>query len=391
MDYEQLYKRLWQAVAANDKAVAKDMQAFIRQFLLQLRAEGYDLSGPVEATLTEYLASVNNALNSAIAQALAISTGQTVTAGLLQSEEIKTAVRNAFEQRWPDGLTLSKRLWRWENDTRDGVEAALKAGVVAGKSQGKILYDMQRAIERAEAGQRFKIVEQNADDWVKELYESARTVLHTPEARAEWQKTLDEVREHIDGLKKTGTRYAAERVFSQIQTALEKGREDLMDNAVRWWTYDKQLYHLKRIARTEMATALHRAVIDDTVNDDTIIGYQWRLSASHPVADICDYYANIEMGLGKGVFSKDSVPRSKAHPHCMCLLVPRRTTIAQAGDKNYADFIRNTSNSVREQMLPEWAKHAMRDGVNLDRLIRTDGAGLISKKDAIAAGFLQDS
>jgi hypothetical protein len=59
---------------------------------------------------------------------------------------------------------------------------------------------------------------------------------------------------------------------------------------------------------------MHNAVIDSTHDDSTIIGYQWRLSGSHKIFDICDYYANIDMGLGKGVWTKDAVPRHKAHP-----------------------------------------------------------------------------
>jgi len=35
--------------------------------------------------------------------------------------------------------------------------------------------------------------------------------------------------------------------------------------------------------------------------------------------------------LGKGIFTKETVPHHKAHPHCMCLLIPRVTPISDKG------------------------------------------------------------
>lgn len=380
MDYDALYKRLWQAVAANDQALAGDMQAFIRQFLLRLRSEGWELSGDAETALNSYLSSIETALKSSIAAAVAVGFGLPVTAAALRSEAVLQAAERAFSERWPDGLKLSDRLWNWQDSTRTGIQDVLKQGVRLGESTGKTLYAMQRAIERTNGGQRFKIVENHIDDWVTELHQSAQALIHNPAAGAQWQTVVDDAEARIAGLAKTGSRHAAERVLSQIKAAVDKGREDLLDNAVKWWTYDKQLYGLKRIARTEMATAAHRAVIASAIDDPDIIGFQWRLSASHPATDICDYYANIEMGLGKGVFTKEAVPRHKAHPHCMCLLIPRTTPIKQKGDRNYADFIRNTSEERRDQLLPKWTKNLMALGTPLDKLLRSDGLGLVTRE-----------
>jgi hypothetical protein len=215
---------------------------------------------------------------------------------------------------------------------------------------------------------------------IPELHQSAQALIHNPAARADWNAVVGEVRERIDGLKMTGSRTAAEQVFKKIQEAVNKSREDLLDNAVKWWTYDKQLYNLKRIARTEMATAAHRAVIASVEGDDSIIGFQWRLSGSHPATDVCDYYANIDMGLGKGVWTKEAVPHHKAHPHCMCLLIPRVTPISQKGSTHYADFVRNSPKQRREQLLPKWANQLNGLGMPLDNLIRPDGMGLVTRQ-----------
>jgi hypothetical protein len=132
-----------------------------------------------------------------------------------------------------------------------------------------------------------------------------------------------------------------------------------------------------------MATATHRAVISDTVDNPSVIGYQWRLSSGHKIADICDYYASIEQGLGKGVWRKESVPSSKAHPHCMCLLIPRVTQIKEKGSENYPQFVQSLSDKQRAALLPKWANEALDNGIPLKQLLREDGLGLVRKQDVI--------
>jgi len=381
MDYEALYKKLAQAIVKAEGKMNADTAAFVARFVKQLRAQGYKLDGDAEAALNTYLTSMETTLKSAISEALVISSGVAVTQASLHSKTVLAAAEQAFIAQWPDGLALSDRLWRWKKSARDGVQQQLQLGIKQAKANGAVVYNLQRAIEK-DTGRRFAIVSDHTSQWVQELYESAQTMIHTPLDKTAWQKVVDEVESHISDLSRTGNRHAAERLLSQIKLAVNNGEEALLDSAVKWWTYDQQLYHLRRIARTEMATAAHRAVIDTSIDDPDIIGFQWRLSGSHPIYDICDYYASIEMGLGKGVFSKEAVPRHKAHPHCMCLLIPRTTPIKQRGDKNYAEFIQNTSKARRDVMLPEWAKQAVDDGVPLAALVRSDGFGLVSKKDA---------
>ena len=376
-DYPELYKRLAQEILKRDGRITADTGAFIKQFLTQLQSEGWQLSGDAETALNSHLSGINNVIKEAIGSAVAVASGLPLTAESLQSETVLKLAEQAFVESWPDGLTLSDRIWRWQKETRTGVQQQLQAGIRQGKATGAVIYDMQRAIERG--GDRFKIVSQHTDDWVKELHESAVALIHDPEARAAWKVVVGEAEERISMLKTTGSRSAAERVLDQIKQAVAKGSEDLVDKAVKWWVYDKQLYNLKRIARTEMATAAHRAVIASVEGDESIIGFQWRLSASHPVADICDYYANIEMGLGKGVWTKEAVPHHKAHPHCMCLIIPRVTPIKQSGSKNYAEFINHAAPERKGQLLPQWAGEAIKNGVDLKQLLRPDGLGLMAK------------
>lgn len=376
-DYPELYKRLAQEIIKRDGRITADTSAFIKQFVAKLQAEGWQLSGDAETALNSHLSGINSMLKEAIGSAVAVASGLPLTATSLQSETVLKLAEQAFVEKWPDGLTLSDRLWRWKDDTRTGVQQQLQVGIRQGKSTDAVLYDMQRAIERSTGGNRFKIVESHADDWVTELHQSAQELIHDPSAKAQWDKVVGDAEARIAELRYTGSRSASERVLDQMKKAVAQGSEELIDKAVKWWVYDKQLYNLKRIARTEMATAAHRAVIASVEGDDSIIGFQWRLSGSHPTSDICDYYASIEMGLGKGVWTKEAVPHHKAHPHCMCLLIPRVTPIKQAGSTNYADFIKNSPPDRRDQLLPKWVKNLNALGMPLDKFV--NGNGLLTR------------
>ena len=385
VDYSALYQKIAQAIVAHEGKLSGDTQAFVKDLMAKLNANGWQLDLDAEHAMTAYVNAMQDGIKVGITQALATvvsaSTGSSL-AHAMQSAAVLRLQKQAFTERWPDGLSLSDRLWRWEAATRDGVAVQLKAGIAQGEASGKTVMAMQRAIERSHGEQRFKIVSEHTADWVEELHQSAQAMIHNPAAKAEWQAVVAGVETQISELAYTGSRHAAERLLDQVKSAVKNGNEALLDNAVKWWTYDKQLYHLKRVVRTEMATAAHRAVIASSLDDPDVIGFQWRLSGSHPSSDICDYYANIEMGLGKGVFTKASVPPHKAHPHCMCLIIPRTTPIKQKGSKDYATFIQNTSPARRDQLLPKWAKAAMDEGVPLTQLVRKDGLGLVSKADS---------
>ncbi|ASF47005.1 hypothetical protein [Methylovulum psychrotolerans] len=385
MDYDQLYKRLAQEIVSADGKLADGAQAFALRLAEKLKAEGYQLQGDAEQVLADYLGGIDGTIKTSIARAVVVGSAKPLTAASLQSPAVMAAAEQAFVAKWPDGLNLSTRLWHWRTDTQAAVSDVLKAGVRQGHATGKVLYAMQREIERT-AGDRFAIVSAHKADWVHKLADAGRELINEPFDRAEWDKVVADTEAYINGLAVTGTRHDAQRLLSQIKTAVDNGRYAAIDRAVHWKIYDKQLYNLKRISRTEMADAGHNAVINTTESDPTIIGYQWRVSSSHKVPDICDYYANIDMGLGKGIFTKDAVPRHKAHPHCMCLLVPRVTPIKQPGSHNYADFIGKVTPEQRGQLLPKWAQQAMADGTPLEKLVRTDGAGLLSKQEAIGLG-----
>ncbi len=73
-------------------------------------------------------------------------------------------------------------------------------------------------------------------------------------------------------------------------------------------------YEALRLARTEMTAAFGEGTIAAAQVTPSYIGMKWVLSNSHPVFDICDYYASHDEGLGKGVYSPGNEPPYPGHP-----------------------------------------------------------------------------
>jgi hypothetical protein len=171
--------------------------------------------------------------------------------------------------------------------------------------------------------------------------------------------------------------------FERIDAGITAGREDLTKRALDWWIYDRQLYKLNRIVRTEMSTAYHRGVIAASREDADVVGYRWQLSASHPRPDICDYYADVDFGLGAGVWPKENVPADKAHPHCLCSLTPTTRMMRKDGKRGATsldDFLARVSPEMRERLSPRWAQDLMALGVSAEALKRADGLWFASRE-----------
>jgi hypothetical protein len=343
------------------------------------------LSAEAEQYVADYVDAADGLIRSGIEAAVAPTLG----AAGMSSQATADAVNDAFARRWPDGLTLSDRVWRWQEQTRRGVSDALADGLRLQRSAGSIVMDMQRAIEAA-AGDRFAIVTQPRMDWAERLADAGRRTARDPRMLRDWLDAVKEAEAHVQTLRDGGTRRQARVAMQGIKDAVEAGRQDLVDKRLRWWVYDRQLYSLRRVVRTEMATAQHRAVIQAGGAEDGIIGYHWRLSASHPEPDICDYYAGVDFGLGKGVWPASNVPQSKAHPHCMCALVPRVTPVKERGAVDLEQFLDTVPASTRREMVPKWAEELRRQGVPWSRMTRADGRWLMSREEALAAGVLDE-
>lgn len=84
------------------------------------------------------------------------------------------------------------------------------------------------------------------------------------------------------------------------------------------------LYDARRIANTEVLTAIHEGELQAAIRNPLIKSVQWNLSGRHRAIqsspDICDVYAAADLyGLGSGQYYPENAP-SKPHPNCGCNL-----------------------------------------------------------------------
>lgn len=323
MIWEELRKRFLRELLRYERHLERDVRKFAEEFLARLKAEGFRLTPELETRLKNYIQGHRAGLETLIrASAEKVLLFRRMSRGM-RDEMAARLAREAFERRYPDGLNLSERIWWWSERMAEGVRRTLAEGLRFSRAVDRVVYDMQYAIEAAVRSRFIQVTTDQLPRWVEDLWDAGRLVIRDPQAREVWKRVLQRVERHVAELERSGTYHASRRLLNEIERAVFSGREELIARAVNRWLYDRQLYYLKRIARTEAANAFHLAQIRVTEDDPDIIGYRWRLSRSHPKPDICDEYARVDFGLGPGVWPKDRVPRIKPHPHCMCYLVPR--------------------------------------------------------------------
>jgi len=316
-DYQEMQRQLWEEIKLSDKRLEKRTSAFFDDFMARMQVNGYTFDNAAKSALSSFYTGITQFLEVGISTAVSVSVNEP-----MQSTFVLNAMKEAFAERWDDGSILSDRLWQYEKITAKEIETTIRNSIAMGKSNSKLLYDIQFAIE-SNAGNQFEVISNNSNKWTRELKDSAKFLITNPKSKADFDLIVKQTQKYIDKLAVTGTKNYSQQYLNKIKESVKNGNQAAVDNALKWWVYDKQLYNTKRIARTEMANAGHNAVINTTLDDGLIIGYWWRLSPGHVDKKcLCNQYANVDMGLGIGVWSKELVPRKKPHPHCTCLLIP---------------------------------------------------------------------
>ena len=169
---------------------------------------------------------------------------------------------------------------------------------------------------------------------------------------------------------------------NQITDAILSSNQKRLDNAIYVATQERTRYFAERIARTELARAYHDGVTARWDNDPDCVAYQWRMSQSHPVTDICDLYAGADLyGMGAGVFPKGKVPELPAHPHCMCYLRPlmsgslklKSETPVERVNKGGKEWLDKQSKTARQNILGVMGEMQYKKGGNWQSVARGYG------------------
>lgn len=173
----------------------------------------------------------------------------------------------------------------------------------------------------------------------------------TPEALAEWRKSLRSIKRYTYRLATDGRMRAT---LLEGLHRLEKAGPAQIDNVIEYWTAEKQRYSAERIIRTEQQIAFKEAQIAADSQIKAIVGYIWRMNRAArsgfvkrtklPKSGkrllgkrrrcICEALD------GKQISVEAARARPIGHPHCMCSLIPvyGRGSLLQASESELAEF-----------------------------------------------------
>lgn len=200
-----------------------------------------------------------------------------------------------------DGLQLSDRIWRIDQQTRDVIRNSLEQAIIRGDSATRAARDF---IQRD---------------------------LQVP----------------IDLQRKIGAAQA-HKIAQQTGAALING--------------ESPLYHAKRLFRTEINRVHGEAYMASAFESEDVIGTKFLLSPNHPKTDICDMHAAVNRyGLGKGVYPKDRNPWP-AHPNTLSFTVvvfaDEVTQADRDGKENRIDWLKQQSPARQQSVLKSRKKRA---------------------------------
>jgi len=290
------------------------------QFLNLLKSKNYQITDEVKKQVRDIL-DENERFIRTLLNGLTVQVK--ISKQPLKPDIVQRIQEKIWNTKYPDGLTLSERLWKNKKETEKEFYKVLKKQMALGKTFTETAYKIQKHMEKLH-GKKFVQLTKEEIKLIEKLRTTAKAMIKGEITKEKFQKILKQYEKYIKQRKESpyGVKTAHQQLLKNLTKAVENLSEEAVDDAIKWYMYDKQLYNLKRIARTETANIYHIMVIENWQDNEFVIGYRWRLSSAHEIRDICDEYANVDFGLGKGVFPKDKVPPKVAHPHCTCIIEP---------------------------------------------------------------------
>jgi len=156
-------------------------------------------------------------------------------------------------------------------------------------------------------------------------------------------KNIKKVMKQIEKLKTTPLRIAYKNIFRELDKMSYDGVEKAMYTAVQ----EKARYYANRIATTEIHRASMSKWAKEMLDDEEVEFVKYRLSTAHKIKDICDFYANLDVGYGKGIVPKKEMRTLPLHPHCSCVYDPYYRKV-KGKKKPWKDAVNDTMSKFSE-------------------------------------------
>lgn len=143
-------------------------------------------------------------------------------------------------------------------------------------------------------------------------------------------KVSKELVKYVDKLKTKPLKTALKQIVKKMDDVNKIGLEKVLKVALE----EKSRYYATRIADTESHRARNLSRAKEYMEDDDIEFVKFQLSSRHPMTDICDYYANLDVGYGAGIVPKEQMVTLPLHPHCHCRYQPYYKKVKKRRIKN---------------------------------------------------------
>ena len=376
MDYREIVeatrKELLKKLLLTEEEADRLSKEIVKSIQKELKPDLSNLDQLIDQYLEDYANSLADRLFNSIKEAAAIGmipqTFEPIKSSAVSKDNFASKVaEELINHRYPDGLNLSERVWRWKKELKEGLKKTLLNQAKIRNSAQQIAYELQYTIEQIEKGKfTITMAEEQLPEIVRKLKQTALLSASNGGDLKEWRKVVKQVEKYMEKLTDNiqyGLKPSYKKLIKDLEKAIIERSEKAINEAIKWWIYDKQLYRLKVISRTEMSNAYHLSVIMSAEKNPHIVGFRWTLSKTHKIRDICDDLAHKDhYGLGPGVFPKDKVPLIQcqaSHPQCLCRIVPVTATEVKGMDR-----VKRTQIQVRT-ILKDY--HSMFSNVRDDR------------------------
>ncbi len=255
-----------------------------------------DLREQIEARLGRLGADRNQLLNESLGRAAVLGATPFVGVGQPLSQVADDALRFVTSYVYEDGLQLSDRLWRLDNNAEEMVGSAVRSAVIQGHSASKAASEFLSRGAPVPADVQKKIGQSSAD---------------------RVSRLASEQLLFADG----NPRVAAMQVF-----------------------------------RTEINRAHGEAYMLAAEDSPDFVGFRFLLSPRHPRVDICDMHAKVNRyGLGEGVYPSRERTPWPAHPNTLSFVeIVFNDEISDDDRKNKEnriDWLRKQPAGVQEAVL----------------------------------------
>jgi hypothetical protein len=137
-------------------------------------------------------------------------------------------------------------------------------------------------------------------------------------------------------------------VYKDIVRRLDVLNDKALEKYIKTAYHEKMRYYAKRIADIETHRAKMTKRAYEYLNDENIEFVKFQMSVHHPKVDICDFYANLDVGYGRGIILKKEMRTTPLHPHCHCLYVPYYGKV-KGKRKSWKEAVQDTMGKFNER------------------------------------------